>query len=64
MLKRTVESLFSIRRKAASRKLPALQVVIDARTANTLSRATVIGAGAFFEIFFLLAVHHQCAAAS
>jgi hypothetical protein len=61
MLKGTIIGPFSIRGKTATRKLPALQVVLDALAARTPPGAFAIAAGAFFDGLFLPAFH-QCAA--
>ena len=44
MLERPVPGLFSIRRKAATGKLPAFEVIADALTANTFTRTGLIAA--------------------
>ena len=57
MLERSVPGLFSIRRKAATGKLPAFKVVADAFTANSFTRAGLIAAIAGCEVFFLMTFH-------
>jgi hypothetical protein len=57
MLKRTIIGLFSIRGETASGQLPALQVVLDALTANTRPGTSGIAAVTSPGIFFFPAFH-------
>jgi hypothetical protein len=57
MIEGPVVSLFCVLRKAATRQLPAFQVVLQAFTAETLPRASAVAAVAHFEILFFPAFH-------
>ena len=57
MLERSVPGLFSIRRKTATGKLPAFEVIADAFTTNPFARAGLIAAIAGCEVFFFLTLH-------
>ncbi len=57
MFKRAVIGSFRLGRKAASGKLSALEMILDAFTADSRSGTSAVAARAFLLVLVLLALH-------
>lgn len=57
MLEGTVLSLLGVPREATAGKLTTLEVILEAVTADALSRTGIVAAIALLQVLFLLAVH-------